>query len=412
MTEWLFVGNAFIDEKIKKNIWLKIDNGKIGLITQQNSEWTPQEDSILGKFPNGYLIPGLIDTHVHLVHTGSPTESWEFDPVIVNPGFFSILALHNAQKNIRHGVTTIRDLGSRDLADICVRDAITQAQFVGSRIIAAGHPITTTAGHMDSSRYIRPGIPYESIAYMGIIADSPDEARRAVRRCLLEGSDVIKINVSISEPVRPLHGLCAPEMTFDMMKAICDMAHQNMRKVTGHSHGGIAVDHAIAAGIDSLEHGRFLSEKQMEEMAKNGIYLTPTLSPDARPPLEERKQKPADTEWTRKARNVMYETVKKADSLGVKITAGSDAGMAYIEHGQIAYEIEELTKAGLSQQKALLAATTYAAENLGLSTITGSIKESLSADLIVVNKNPLDDVTVLKDEENFDLILKEGQVVQ
>ncbi len=412
MSEWLFVGHALIEARMKKDIWINISDGKISSVYQQNINWIPEVGSILCKYPEGFLLPGLIDTHVHLVHMGLPDESWELDPVTMAPGALSLRALFNAQKSLSHGVITVRDLGSRDLADICVRNAINEGKFIGSRIIAAGHPITTTAGHMDSSRYIRPGIPYESIAYMGIIADTPGEAQKAVRRCLLEGSDVIKINVSISEPVRKLYGLYAPEMTKEMLDAICELAHLNIRRVTGHSHGGIAIDNAIEAGIDSLEHGRFLTDIQMEKMAEKSIYLTPTLSPDARPPLESKKRKPTDVEWTRKARNVMYDAVKRADAIGVKITAGSDAGMAFVEHGQTAYEIEEISKAGLSSIKSILAATTYAAENLGISDTTGSIKAGLYADLLILNKNPLNDVTVLKDKENFDLIMKEGQRIQ
>ncbi len=411
MKQWIYSGKALRAGSVDHDVWLSIEDGLISGIENHDRDWKPDCGEIFSYCPDGFMMPGLIDTHVHLVQDGIPASNWELDPVTARPGDLSLRALDNAQKQLSHGVTTVRDCGSMDLADICVRDAIESGRFTGPRIIACGHAVTSTAGHMDPRRYIRPGIPYESTAYMGIPADSIGEARQAVRRCIMEGSDCIKINVSISEPVRHLMGQQAPEMTFDVMNEIITIAHQNMRRVTGHSHGGPAVDNAIEAGIDSLEHGRFITDEQFEKMAAGKIFLTPTLSPDIRPPQDDSRRKPADRAWTERARACMFKAVRSADAHGVRITAGSDSGMAYVPHGDISYEIGYLAEAGLTNIKALMAATEYAAENLGLSQTTGSLKTGLCADLIIIPGDPSADPDLLKNWQDFVLIMKSGIAV-
>lgn len=411
MSEWIFTGKAFIDEEIKKDVWIEIDEGKIDSIVYQLSDWEPAHGQVIGKFNDGFVIPGMIDTHVHLSHAGDPDESWSIDSVLKRDGSLSLQAINNAQRSIKYGVITVRDLGSRSLADICARDAINRGLFPGSRIIAGGHAITTTAGHMDSSRYIRTGIPYESIASMGIIADTPSEGVKAVRRCLLEGSDVIKINVSCSETVQKFNMRYVPEMSKEMLKAICDIAHLNKRRVAGHSHGGEAVDHAIEAGVDSLEHCRYITNKQLEKMAEKGLFLTPTLSPEFRSPDIVPENFMISQEWQDTLRKAMYDEVHRANSIGVKISTGSDAGMPFVPHGGLAYEMEALTLAGLSTKQALLSATKLAAENVGLSDVIGVIKEGFVADLVILKKDPIADIKILQDLENIQMVLKEGQRV-
>ena len=225
------------------------------------------------------LMPGFVDAHTHVVHSGDPAENWAGGPVIDSPADTAFIAARNARRHIEMGVTTIRDLGARDRVDIALRHAIQQGWQVGPRMLVAGHGITTSGGHMDPRPYLRPGIPLEAMGYMGAIADSVDEARRAVRIQLAAGVDVIKINATISEYVRGLGGRYTQELTFEQMDVICQLAHEAMRRVTAHCHGGKGVDDAIRAGVDSLEHGRFLTNEQMDEMAKKGIFLIPTLSP-------------------------------------------------------------------------------------------------------------------------------------
>ncbi len=411
MSKWFYTGKAFIDGEVKKDVWIEIENERIQTIVYNDLDWEPNSGSVIAKFRNSIVIPGLIDTHVHLSHQGRPDESWALDPVTTQPGDLSLQALENAQKSLLNGVTTVRDVGSRDFADICARDVINAGLFIGSRIIAGGHAITTTAGHMDGSRYIRNNIPYDSIANMGVIADTPEEAVKAVRQCILDGSDVIKINVSYSEPVRHFNKTYAPEMTEAMLHAICDFAHLNMRKVVGHSHGGEAVDNAIEAGIDSLEHGRFYTDKQFEKMAAKGTYLTPTLSPEFRSPAKVPGRSSMSQAWLDNLRSIMYDEVQRASSIGVKISTGSDAGMPYVPHGGVAYEMEALTRAGLSNKLALLSATKLAAENVGMGDCAGDIKEGLLADLVVLRKDPIQDIKVLQDKDNIEMVIKDGHII-
>ncbi len=227
------------------------------------------------------LMPGFVDAHTHVVHSGDPSENWGGGPVTESPADTAFIAARNARRHIEMGVTTIRDLGARDWVDLALRQAIQRGWQVGPRMLVAGHGITTSGGHMDPRPYLRPGIPLEATGFMGAIADSVDEARRAVRLQLAAGVDVIKINATISEYVRGLGGRYTQELTFEQMEVICQLAHEAMRRVTAHCHGGKGVDDAIRAGVDSLEHGRFLTNEQMDEMAIKGVFLIPTLSPEA-----------------------------------------------------------------------------------------------------------------------------------
>ena len=358
------------------------------------------------------LMPGLIDAHTHVVHSGDPSENWPGGPVIDSPANTAFIAARNARRHIEMGVTTIRDLGARDWVDIALRSAIQHGWQVGPRMLVAGHGITTSGGHMDPRPYLRPGIPLEVVGSMGAIADSVDEARRAVRIQLAAGVDLIKINATISEYVRGLGGKYTQELTFEQMEAICQLAHEAMRRVTAHCHGGKGVDDAIRAGVDSLEHGRFLTNEQMEEMAKKGVFLIPTLSPEARSVDAGRiPENEAYRIWRDKALAAMYDAVNRAKEHGVQIAAGSDAGMQDVPHGGVAYEACHLGTGGLNTLECIQAMTCTAAGALGLAGEIGSIAPGFRADLVVVNGDPNQDLKILQNQENIKLVIKDGSIL-
>ena len=399
MTKWVYSGHALIGKKFLEDVWVAIDGGKIASVTQNSIDWKPAGGEV-ETWRDGWMIPGLIDTHVHLTSYNDGSNPYNsmveaFEPA----GRKSLKALKHAQQHLRAGVTTVRDLGSCDLGDILARDAINAGEFIGARICAGGHALTSTGGHMDADKY-RAGIPYSAFSFMGYPVDGPDEARRGVRQCIKEGSDVIKVNVSTGANA-------APEMSFDVLQEIITIAHQRERRVCGHSQGSLGVDWAIEAGINSLEHGRFITDEQFARMAEKGIFLTPTLTPDTYPPnfdnLNEISRK-----WLVGALKAMYPAVRRAHAAGVKVTCGSDAAMDYICHGMVAWEIEQLHKAGLSEIEALMGATTYAAENLGWEDRVGLIAENHFADLIMLKSNPLNDLNILKNAEDFGFIMKGG----
>ncbi len=400
MKSWIFAGHALIDKKFVPDTWVSFENGKIVSVSQNSFEWMPDEGEVFARSREGYLIPGMIDTHVHLTRFNDGKDRFRSMVDLFEPaGRQSLKALKHAQQHLHAGVTTVRDLGSSDLGDILARDAINAGEFEGARIVAGGHALTATGGHMDASKY-RAGIPYEGFSFMGYPVDGVAEARRCVRQCIKEGSDVIKVNISTGANA-------APEMMADELQAIIEIAHQRERRVCGHSQGKLGVDWALDAGIDSLEHGRFISDAQFERMAKQGTFLTPTLTPDTYPPNFDHLEEPSAS-WLVGALKVMYPAVLRAYQHGVKVTCGSDAAMEYIRHGMVAWEVEQLHKAGLPEIEALMGATGYAAENLGMEDRIGFISENHYADFVMLKSNPLDDLDVLKKAEDFEFIMKEG----
>jgi imidazolonepropionase-like amidohydrolase len=356
------------------------------------------------------MLPGLVDAHVHLRGSGEPRETgWGVSEASELPGTTALNCFINARKNLEFGFTTVRDLACRHYADVSLRDAINAGRLEGPRLKVCGVGLTSTAGHMDRHKYFAPGVVLPGPA---AIADTPDEGRRAVRMNLRYGVDFIKINATLSELVRPLGGLCSPEMTLETMQAICEVAHDHGRKVAAHCHGGKGVTWALQAGVDVLEHGRFLTDEQMGIMVDQGTFLCPTLSPEARAhDLGLRPADPSLVAWQDRARSVMYETVNRAHRAGITIVSGSDAAMPGVTHGHGgAYEIAELVKAGLPPMDAIVAATSAAARCLDFDKDIGTVEAGKYADFVLVDGDPLADISVLQDLTRVPVVIKGGRI--
>lgn len=359
------------------------------------------------------LMPGMIDCHVHANTSGNPAERNNFvmHALQFTPAETTLYALRNVQRHTEMGVTTIRDMGCRDYVTPAIRDAIYKGWYTGPRMIVAVRGVTATGGHMDIYQSIRPDWP--RIDSMGCIADGPDEGRRAVRMQIRDGADVIKINATISEYVRALGEECTPEMTYETMKAICDTAHGLRRRVAAHCHGGPGVRDAIEAGVDTFEHGYFIDDELMEMMVERDRFLTPTMSALHCPvDMNDLPTDPALNKWYNLAIPATMEEVKRAKKHGVKILAGTDAGMPHVWHGQLYQEIIYLAKYGLTNTEALLSATRVAADGMGWKEKVGQIKAGLLADLILVKGDPIKDLAVLKEKENIVFVMQDGKVLK
>lgn len=351
------------------------------------------------------VLPGLIDAHVHLASDRAGQEGLLAD-FTEGPQLHAYEALWNAQKTLRAGFTTVRNLGDEG-ATLALRDAVARGWVTGPRIVDAGRSISTTSGHMDA----RLGLNDElrDHPHTDNLCDGPEACRKAVRLQIGRGADVIKIATTGGVNSRIGAGLGA-QMFADEARAIVETAHLYGKKVAVHAHGADGIKVAMAAGADSIEHGTLMDDEAIAMMKKAGAFYVPTLStvngykeriardPNAYPP-EVRKK----IDWRI---SITGKALEKAAPAGVRIAFGTDAGVS--KHGRNADEFELMVQHGLTPVQAIQAATVNAAELLGLASEIGTLEPGKAADLIAVAGDPLTDVRVLK---QVSFVMKGGAVV-
>jgi imidazolonepropionase-like amidohydrolase len=349
------------------------------------------------------LMPGFIDAHVHLSFVMSDKwyEDW-YNGMMRFPAEQALYGAHYAKATLEAGVTTVRDLGSTDYISLGLRNAIRAGQIPGPRMIIANYAIGSTGGHADQDP-----VPTQRIAPAGPIqgvCNGPDECRAAVRYQIKYGADVIKFMpsggvLSLSDPVD------SPELTQEEMNAIVSEAHAWKRKVAAHCHGDLAAKMAIAAGVDSIEHGTFLQDNTLQEMKDKHVYLVPTLfagywvgaKADTFPPVIAEKARAASAQ--------IQKMFQHAVKIGVPIAMGTDAGVE--PHGMNAREFSLMVTNGLPPNQALLAATAHGADLLGISDQTGTLRPGKFADIVAVTGDPL---LKIQATEHPILVMKEGAI--
>jgi imidazolonepropionase-like amidohydrolase len=380
-----------------------IDNGRIVSVTDGLTRVEPGISFI--DLSTKTVLPGLIDSHVHLVSDRGGEQALLADVRDDDP-LHSYEAQMNGMKTLRAGFTTVRNLGDDKGVTMALRDAVKRGWVQGPRIIDAAQSISTTGGHMDG----RGALNDELVARLPDpenLCDSVESCRRVVRRQIDRGADVIKF--ATTGGVNSGTGL-ATRMYEDEARALVDTSHAYGRKVAVHSHGADGTKLALRSGADSIEHGTVMDDEIITLFKKSGAYYVPTLStvngylerlakdPNAYTP-EVRKQ----IDWRI---GITGQSLAKAYPAGVKIAFGTDAGVS--KHGRNADEFELMVKFGMPPVEALKAATVNAADLLDVSAEAGTIEPGKSADIIAVTGDPLSDVTVLK---KVDFVMARGEVV-
>jgi len=349
------------------------------------------------------LLPGFIDAHVHLTSEAGPIWYLDFyNDIMRFPAEQALYGAHYAKVTLEAGVTTVRDLGSDEFIAMGLRNAIRAGMVPGPRMLVANNSIGATGGHADQDPY-----PPERVAVAGPIkgvCNGPDECRAAVRYQLKYGADVIKFMpsggvLSLSDPVDN------PQLTQEEMNAIVSEAHSWGRKVAAHCHGDRAAKMAIAAGVDSIEHGTFLQDDTLAEMKKKHVYLVATLFAGVWNLEHIDKFPPVIAAKARAAAAQSQQMFQHAVRIGVPIAMGTDAAVE--PHGLNAREFSLMAKNGLSPAQALIAGTASGAELLGLADQLGTLSAGKLADIIAVAGNPLTD---LKATEHALFVMKEGTV--
>jgi imidazolonepropionase-like amidohydrolase len=344
------------------------------------------------------VLPGLIDTHTHL--TSDPTLPPFFGYGISVPRL-ALKGAANARVTLLAGVTTVREVGASGYSDIALRDAINDGDVPGPRILASGPALGITGGHCDDNM-LAPEFDHQSEG----VADGPDGVRRAVRRNVKYGADLIKYCGTggvFSKGTR----VGAQQYTPEEVAALIDEAHMHGRKVAVHAHGAAGIKVAIRAGVDTVEHASLIDDEGLQLAKKNGTWLSMDIYNTEYTQTEGPKRGELE-EFLRKDREVgelQRQNFAKAVKLGVKLTMGTDAGV--YRHGDNPKQLAVMVRYGMTPMQALQAATISGADALGLKGETGAIAPGHSADIIAVSSDPIADIKAM---ERVDFVMKSGQI--
>jgi len=358
------------------------------------------------------LSPGFMDAHTHLTldYSGNYNERRlkELDKNISEMAFDCV---PRARATLEAGFTTVRDVGSRatnnhDFIDVALRNAINNGTIVGPRMLVATHGIGATGGHFDPMSGFRDMLFGREPDWSDGIADGPDEIRKAVRHEVKNGADVIKAAVSggvfsLADEVD------TPQFTPAEMAALVDESHRLRKKVAVHCHGDQAAREAIAAGVDSIEHGSFLKPETLTLMKQKGTFLTPTLLATEYIMSQITAYPAAVQVKAKAAADARSEMFRNAVKMGVKISFGTDA--AVFPHGQNAKEFALMTGLGMAPIDALRSATSSDAELFGVAQKIGTLEKGKLADIIAMPGDPMTDITAT---ERVFFVMKEGNVLK
>lgn len=380
-------------------IWIEGDRIRaIGSVADIGSQ-LPKDARIID-LSNATVLPGLIDCHTHL--TGSPQTLGPRGLRMSVPRE-ALLGARNAKVTLEAGFTTVRNVGASGYSDIALRDAINAGDVPGPRMLVSGPGLSITGGHGDEN-FLAPQFHASGDG----VADGVTGVMSKVRENIKYGADVIKFMATggvLSEGDDPALAQYSPEE----MQAIVTTAHGLGRRVAAHAHGALGIKEAVLAGVDSIEHGSFINEEDIQLMKQRGTFLVPTLYLSDWF-TENYWQLGLTENVIAKAKVVMpaaRENVGRAFREGVKVALGTDA--AVYPHGLNAHEFAVMVKLGLTPLQAIQAATVNAADLLGWTDRVGTLEPGRLADLIAIKGDPLADVSVL---ERVDFVMKGGEIVK
>ena len=395
----LLTGGHVLDVErgvVMKDHDILVEDGKIKAVGRAGSLGASGAERI--DMHGAYLLPGLSDAHVHLTNR---SDMHGYRRLAISTPRAAISGVANAEKTLRAGFTTVRNLGAPGFADVDLKDAIDSGEVPGPRIIPAGQSIGITGGHCDNNL-----LPYEDYAIGGGVADGPWAARQKVRENKKYGAEVIKF-CGTGGVLSKGTTIGAQQFTLEEMKAIVDEAHELGLKVAVHAHGAKGIQTAIEAGVDSVEHASLITDDSLKLAIRKGTWLSMDIyvSDFILSEGEAAGILPESLEKEKIVGKTQRERFQAAVKAGAKIAFGTDAGV--YTHGLNARQFAYMVQWGMSPADAIRASTIGNAELFGLQNEIGSLTAGKRADIIAVTGDPLADIRELED---VDFVMKDGAV--
>lgn len=391
-----------VSRTARDHVSIIVDGGRIVDVVPGAAE--PAAGDELIDLSDQTVLPGLMDMHVHLTYQFTPKSYLE--EFTLNPSDAAIRAVSNARLTLLAGFTTVRNVGDDGMATVSLKRAIAAGRVVGPRIVTAGKSIATTGGHADPTSGYCDALMGDPGPRDGVI-NGPDEARKAVRQRYKEGADMIKITAT-GGVLSMANSADNAQFTDEELEAIVETAKDYGFTVAAHAHGAEGMLRAVRAGVNSIEHGSYMTDEIMSLMKKKGTYYVPTLFA-GETVVAMAKQKDALPDQIRpKAERVGAQirgTFERAIKAGVPVAMGTDSGVS--KHGENAHEFELMVEYGMPAMDAIKSGTIAGAKLLRMEKDLGTIEKGKFADLIAVAGDPLQNIAALK---NVRFVMKEGVV--
>ncbi|MBC8355909.1 MAG: amidohydrolase family protein [Planctomycetes bacterium] len=389
-------------DKAREIVSLVIDQGRIVGIRAGYVEAT--ENDTLINLRECTVMPGWMDMHTHLM--SEHHKKVYSDKFFMNEADYVLRSTKYAERTLMAGFTTVRDLGDNGVNSVSLRKAIDAGWIVGPRIFTSGKALATTGGHADPTNGLKGDFRRDAGPVDGVV-NGVDDARKAVRQRYKDGANLIKLTATGGVLSLAASGQ-NPQFTDEELRAIVTTAKDYEMTVAVHAHGTEGMKRAVLAGVDSIEHGTFMTDEVMELMKERGTYLVPTISAgvwvaemaevdDYFPEIVRPKAASIGP--------VARRTFARAYASGVKIAFGTDSGVS--KHGENAREFELMVAGGMPPMTAIQAATLEAARLLKIEDRLGTLEAKKIADVVAVKGNPLEDITVTREVA---FVMKDGVV--